>query len=105
MIQNTVVEDLSAFFPKAKIKSRKSFLDKYDYILSISIEKVYFVKGENVYFKAFWSLRNENSFDDVLNGETSLTLKVGDNYNSYVNELGKLIGQMCEQIAIKINKL
>ena len=104
MLQRVIAEDLRAYLSKAAIKSRTSLLEKYTYLLDVSVVKFELVENKGAYFDALWVVKNGSSFNVAHKGKTSLFIPTDNDYNEYVTAMNKMIGQMCEQIARKILK-
>lgn len=103
MIQRVIAADLRAYLPKAAIKPRTSLLEKYKYILNVSVERFDLLK-DKAYFEALWSVKSGSSFNVVYKGKTSLEMPIDDGYNKYINAMSKMISQMSKQIAQKLIK-
>ena len=101
MLQRVIAGDLRAYLPKSGIKPRTSLLEKYKYILNVSVVKFDLIDNE-AYFEALWTLKSGNTFNIVHKGKTSLSMSVDDDYNEYVNVMSEMISQMSKQIAQKL---
>lgn len=104
MLQRTIARNLQAYLPKSLIKSRTSLLEKYRYILSVSVVKFDMVDKDKAYFGARWNIKNGYNFKVVHKGEISLTMIIKDGYRGYANAMSQMVGQMCEQIAQNLIK-
>lgn len=103
MLQRVIAGDLRAYLPKAAIKPRTSLLEKYKYILNVSVVKFDMVENNQAYFEALWTVKSGNTFNIVYKGKTSLNKPVDDGYGDYAKVMGEMIAQMSEQIAQKIS--
>lgn len=101
MLQRVIASDLRAYLPEAGIKPRTSLLEKYRYILNVSIVKFDLIE-DTAYFEALWTIKNGNTFNIVYKGKTSLNMSVDDDYNEYVNVMSEMISQMSKQIAQRL---
>ena len=103
MLQRIIAADLRAYLPKAGIKPRTSLLEKYRYILNVSIAKFDLVEN-TAYLDALWTLKSGNTFNIAYKGKTSLSMTVNDEYSGYVKAMSEMLSQMCKQIAQKLTK-
>ena len=104
MLQRVIANDLRGYLPKAGIKPRTSLLEKYRYILNVSVVKFDLIENNRAYFEALWTVKSGNTFNVVYKGKTSLEMKTKGGYNQYVDAMSKMVGQMSEQIAQKLVK-
>ena len=66
MLQRVVAGDLRAYLPKAAIKPRTSLLEKYKYILNLSVVKFDLVENKQAYFEALWTIKSGYTFNVIL---------------------------------------
>jgi uncharacterized lipoprotein YmbA len=104
MLQRIIANDLRAYLPKASIKSRTSLLEKYRYILNVSVVKFDMINDNQAYFEALWSVKSGNSFAVIYKDRVSFNMPIEDGYSGYVEAMSDMIGKMCEQIAQKVSR-
>ena len=104
MLQRVVANDLREYLPKASIKPRTSLLEKYRYILNVSVVKFDMIEDNSAHFEALWTVKSGNSFNVIFKGKTVSDMPVEDGYNDYVEAMSDMIGKMCEQIAQKVSR-
>ena len=104
MLQRVIAADLRAYLPRAAIKPRTSLLEKYRYILNVSVVKFDLIDDNQAYFEALWTVKSGNTFNIICKGKTLLNMPVDGGYNDYVKVMSDMIGQMSKQIAQKLSK-
>ena len=103
MVQRVLAEDLRAYLPKASIKIRSSIIEKYKYILNVSIVKFDLIEDNKIYFEALWTVKSGATFNTVYKGKISLNKEIKQGYNEYVQAMSEMLGSLSEQIAKKIS--
>lgn len=99
MLQRVIAEDLRACLPNASIKAKTSLLEKFKYVLNVTVTKFEMIEDDEACFEALWNIKNFNSATSVHKGKVSLTMKIEDGEESYPDAVSEMVAVMSKQIA------
>ena len=104
MLQNVVASDLRAYLPKADVKAKTSLLEKFRYVIAITVTKFEMLDDNEAYFEVLWSVKSGSSLNVIYKDKISLSQKIEGGYEEYVKAINDMIAQMSKQIAERIIK-
>lgn len=104
MMQRTVAEDINLYLPQAMVKSRTLGRESFDYTVFIEVSKFEGDLGKEARLDAWWYILDRNG-DMIVREKTSVSIPVPESdYDSLVRAESTLVGQLSEQIALKLAK-
>ncbi len=99
MLQRVIAADLRSYLPNANVKANTSLLEKFRYIVDVTITKFEMIEDSEAYLEALWSIKNGSSLNILRKGKTSLNMKIEDETEGYSLAMSEMIAQMSGQIA------
>lgn len=99
MLQRVIAADLRLYLPNANVKAKTSLLEKFRYIVDVTITKFEMIEDSEAYLEALWSIKNGSLLNIMRKGKTSLNMKIEDETEGYSLAMSEMIALMSEQIA------
>lgn len=101
LLQRIVADDIALYLPKSMVKPQMYNQEKYNFIVSVEINRMDGTWDKNAVLDAWWTISDNNG--KVLATERSiLTHPLADNYPDYAKTQSALVGELCRQISQKL---
>ncbi len=101
LLQRIVADDIALYLPKSMVKPQMYNQEKYNFIVSVEINRMDGTWDKNAVLDAWWTISDNNG--KVLATERSvLTRPLADNYPDYAKTQSALVGELCRQISQKL---
>lgn len=101
LLQRIVADDIALYLPKSMVKPQMYNQEKYNFIISVEINRMDGTWDKNAVLDAWWTISDNNG--KVLATERSvLTRPLADNYPDYAKTQSALVGELCRQISQKL---
>ena len=101
MLQRTIAEDMALVLPRAAVKGQMSVREKFDYTVSVEVNKFDGQFGGEAVLEAWWYIRDAQGNTVVLK-RTELSEQLGKTYDDLAMVQSNLIAKLSRQIALQI---
>ena len=101
MLQRTIAEDMALVLPRAAVKGQMSVREKFDYTVSVEVNKFDGQFGGEAVLEAWWYIRDAQG-NTVVRKRTELSEQLGKTYDDLAMVQSNLIAKLSRQIALQI---
>ena len=104
MIQYTLVNNLMGYLPNAYIKPRTYSSETFKYSISLDVNQMTGVLGEQAVLAVWWKINNAGG-ETMTQKYSHFSAPVENTYDSYVRTQSELLNKLAKEIATFIAKL